>query len=421
MLSKEINAMKIAMIGHKRIPSREGGVEIVVEELSTRMAQMGHNVTVYNRKGAPVMGNSVVNIPQNGNYDYKGVHVKTVFTFKRKSLNAIVYSFLATLKACASKCDVIHFHAEGPCSMIPIAKRRGKKCIATIHGLDWKRSKWGGFATKFLLYGERMAALYADEIIVLSENDQKYFQKTYKRDTILLPNGINMPSFQEPKTIRLKYGLNGSDYILFLARIVPEKGVHTLVEAYSKSGIEVPLVIAGGSSHSEDYYKTIKAFADKFNDKASKARRKARIIMTGFVQGRELEELYTNTVLYVLPSEIEGMPISLLEAMSYGSLCLVSDIPENTSVVADHGFCFENKNVEDLTNSMRDIIANLDDIRDMDEYSRESIANFVLRLYNWDRITKQTLNIYKSAARKIVKKGAPEMVEEPEENVEEDE
>lgn len=394
--------MKIAMIGHKRIPSREGGVEIVVEELATRMAAAGHDVTVYNRKGTPVMGGSVINVPQNGNYDYKGIHIKTVFTFKLRSLNAIIYSFFATLLASGSKADVIHFHAEGPCIMMPIAKSRGKKCVATIHGLDWKRSKWGSFATKFLLKAERTAVKYADEIIVLSEGDQKYFRKTYKRDTILIPNGINMPSFCEPKTIKLKHGLNGSDYILFLARIVPEKGVHTLVEAYSKSGIEVPLVIAGGSSHSEVYYKTIKTFADKFNDKASKSRRKARIIMTGFVQGRELEELYTNAVLYVLPSEVEGMPISLLEAMSYGDLCLVSDIPENTSVVCNHGFCFAAKNAQELRDSMRDIIANLDQIRDTPEYSRESIAQFVIDQFNWDRITKQTLNVYKSVQRKAV-------------------
>lgn len=396
--------MKIAMIGHKRIPSREGGVEIVVEELATRMTQMGHSVTVYNRKGAPVMGNGVINIPQKGNYDYKGIHIKTIFTFKMKSLNAIVYSFLATMKACKSKCDVIHFHAEGPCSMIPLAKWRGKKCVATIHGLDWKRSKWGGFATRYLLFGEKMAAKYADEIIVLSEADQRYFRKTYKRDTILIPNGINMPSFCEPKTIKLKYGLNGGDYILFLARIVPEKGVHTLLEAYSKSGIEVPLVIAGGSSHSEDYYKTIKNFADKFNDKTSRTRRKARIIMTGFVQGRELEELYTNAVMYVLPSEIEGMPISLLEAMSYGDICLVSDIEENTSVVCNHGFCFKSKSVDELCNSMRDIIANLDDIRESEEYSREAIAQFVIDKYNWDKVTKKTLSIYKSVAKKAALK-----------------
>jgi glycosyltransferase involved in cell wall biosynthesis len=279
--------------------------------------------------------------------------------------------------------------------MIPYGKKRGKRCIATIHGLDWKRSKWGGFATKFLLYGERMAVEHADEIIVLSEADQQYFKEKYKRRTTLIPNGINTPEYFPPKSIKLKHALNGEDYILFVARIVPEKGVHTLVEAYSKSGIEVPLVIAGGSSHSEEYYRTIKAFADKFNDKASRARRKARIVMTGFVQGRELEELYGNAVMYVLPSEIEGMPISLLEAMSYGNICLVSDIPENTAVVAQHGYCFANKDVESLRDSMRDIIGHLKEIREDPNYSKEAIARHVLEQYDWDRVVKQTLALYK--------------------------
>lgn len=387
--------MKIAMIGHKRIPSREGGVEIVVEELSTRMAALGHDVTVYNRKGTHVAGYNNINTPIDGDYTYQGVHVKTAFTFKRKSLNAVVYSYFATKMALKTKCDVIHFHAEGPCAMIPMAKRKGKRVVATIHGLDWKRSKWGGFATKFIKYGEEMAARYADEIIVLSEADRKYFKKKYNRKTTLIPNGVSRPEIVPTKSIKMKYTLEGNDFILFVARIVPEKGVHTLLEAYAKSGIEVPLVVAGGSSHTDDYYNTIKKFADKFNDKATRSRRKARIIMTGFIQGRELEELYSNAALYVLPSEIEGMPLSLLEAMSYGNICLVSDIPENTSVVGQYGYCFESKDVDSLRQSMRDIIANLKDIRREHIHSRETISNYVCSLYDWDDITKKTLKLYK--------------------------
>ena len=386
--------MKIAMIGHKRIPSREGGIEVVVEELSTRMVEQGIDVTVYNRKGSHVAGYNKIDAPAKKNYDYKGVHVRTAFTFKNKSLNAIVYSYFATKRACRSKCDIIHFHAEGPCAMIPMAKRKGKRCIATIHGLDWKRSKWGGFATRFLLYGEKMAAKYADEIIVLSEADKQYFKKHYNRDTVLIPNGVNEPVYYPPKTIRLKHSLNGDDYMLFVARIVPEKGVHTLVEAYSKSGIEVPLVIAGGSSHTSEYYQTIRTFAEKFNDKASRARRKARIIMTGFVQGRELDELFGNAAMYILPSEIEGMPISLMEAMSYGNICLVSDIPENTAVVGQHGYCFTNKDVESLRDSMRDIIGHIKEIREDPNYTKEAIARQVLERYNWDNVVKQTIELY---------------------------
>lgn len=390
--------MKIAMIGHKRMPSREGGVEIVVEELSTRMVELGHDVTVYNRKGSHVAGYNNINTPIDGDYTYKGVHVKTAFTFKSKALNAVVYSYFATKMAVNTKCDVIHFHAEGPCAMIPMAKRKGKRVIATIHGLDWKRAKWGGLATKFIQYGEEMAVRYADEIIVLSEADKKYFKKKYNRKTTLIPNGVSVPELVEPKSIKMKYALEGSDFMLFVARIVPEKGVHTLLEAYAKSKIEVPLVVAGGSSHSEEYYKTIESFAKKFNDKASRSRRKARIIMTGFIQGRELEELYSNAAMYILPSEVEGMPLSLLEAMSYGNICLVSDIPENTSVTGPHGFCFESKNVDSLTKSMRDIIANLKEIRRDPDFSRQTISGYVTYRYNWDDITKKTLMLYKNGS-----------------------
>ena len=175
--------MKIAMIGHKRIPSREGGVEIVVEELATRMVEKGHSVTVYNRKGKHVSGGKTVNLK-----DYKGVKIKSVPTFENGKLNAIVYSVIATFLALFGRYDVIHFHAEGPCSMIWLPHLFGIHTVATIHGLDWQRAKWGGFATKFLKFGEKTAAKYADELIVLSEGSRDYFKKTYGRETVFIPN-----------------------------------------------------------------------------------------------------------------------------------------------------------------------------------------------------------------------------------------
>lgn len=377
--------MKIAMLGHKRIPSREGGVEIVVEELAVRMAALSHDITVYNRKGAHVSGIGNEQSQYGKKFDYKGVHVKTVFTFDKKSLNAIVYAFFATIRACFSKAEVIHFHAEGSCSMLPLAKLFGKRCIATIHGLDWQRSKWGGFATKFLLFGEKMAAKYADEVIVLSKGVEQYFQDTYGRKMVVIPNGICKPEDRTADIITTKYGLKGKDYILFLARLVPEKGVHTLLEAYEKSGVKVPLVIAGGSSHSSNYCKQIEEMAKKIGQK---------VIMTGFVQGRELEELYSNALVYVLPSEIEGMPLSLLEAMSYGNLCLTSDIPENTDVTEEYGMSFETGNVESLIEKIKEITENIDTIRRKECYQPEKIQEFILGKYNWDNVVKRTLNCY---------------------------
>ena len=313
-------------------------------------------------------------------FDYKGIHIISVPTFEKKSLNAVVYAFLATWKAVLGKFDVIHYHAEGPCAMLPIAKLFGKHTVATIHGLDWQRAKWGGFATKFLLFGEKMAAKYADEVIVLSKGVQQYFREVYGRETKYIPNGITKPQKHSAKLITEKYGLQGQDYILFLARLVPEKGLHYLIEAYSKIETDKKLVIAGGSSHSDDYIEQIKNMVAK--DK--------RIIMTGFVEGVELQELYSNCFLYVLPSDIEGMPISLLEAMSYGCQCLVSDITENLEVVGDKAMSFHKEDVEDL----REKLVGLLEKQEIDQNKRTEIQNFVLQRFNWDSIVEQTLELY---------------------------
>lgn len=336
-MEKTRKKLKIAMIGHKRIPSREGGVEVVVEELAARMVQNGHEVHVYNRSGHPVSGQKNENhadcagkYTNKGNEKikkYKGIRIITIPTFSGKRLNAVVYSFLATIRALFGKYDVIHYHAEGPCAMIGIAHFFHIHTVATIHGLDWQRAKWGGFATRFLLFGEKMAVKYADEMIVLSKNMQEYFLKTYGRKTTLIPNGVSKPEIRSDRLIYEKWGLKKDEYILFLARIVPEKGLHYLLEAFRETETEKKLVIAGGSSHTDNYMREMQ----------EKAAKDDRVLMTGFVQGEILEELYSNAYIYVLPSDVEGMPISLLEALSYGNCCLVSDIAENVEVIRDAG------------------------------------------------------------------------------------
>ena len=382
--------MKIAMLGHKRIPSREGGVEIVVEELSVRMAALGHEVTVYNRKGRHVSTGEQeqrefceAKTPGTKGKQrkmYRGVRVLTVPTFEKKSLNAVVYSFFAAIRALFGRYDVIHFHAEGPCSMLPIPHFFGIRTVATIHGLDWQRAKWGGFATRFLLFGEKMAAKYADEVIVLSENVKQYFKDTYGRDVVYIPNGIHRPRCMKADIITEKYGLGKDSYFLFLARLVPEKGVHYLLDAYEKLDTDKKLVIAGGSSHSDDYMEQIKARAAK----------NPNVIMTGFVQGQELEELYSNAYVYVLPSDIEGMPLSLLEAMSYGNCCLVSNIPENLGVTGSIGEYFEKSNVEDLREKLEQLLINPQIVK---EYKDKS-ADYICAKYQWDKVVEETLKLY---------------------------
>ena len=376
--------MKIAMLGHKRIPSREGGVEIVVEELSTRLVKKGHIVDVYNRKGKNVQDKNA-DIDKQKLKEYKGVNIKTIFTINKKGLDALIYSFLASIKVLFGKYDVIHYHAEGSCAMIWIPHLFKKRTVVTIHGLDWQRSKWGGFATKYIKFGEKCAAKYADEIIVLSKGVQKYFKDTYNRETNFIPNGVEKPTIRETNIIKEKYGLEKDNYILFLARIVPEKGLHYLIDAFKQIKTDKKLVIAGGASHTNDYLEEIK----------KKASEDDRIIMTGFVQGEELEELFSNCYLYCLPSDIEGMPISLLEAMSYGRNCLVSNIEENVQVCENYADTFEKSNVDDLKEKLENCLNGKIQRKDATE-----ISNYVLNKYNWDDVVEKTEKLYKERGTK---------------------
>jgi glycosyltransferase involved in cell wall biosynthesis len=370
--------MKIAMIGHKRVPSREGGVEIVVEELSTRLVKLGHSVDIYNRKGKNVQ-DKTADSEKKHIKEYKGTKILTIPTINKKGLDALIYSFFATIVSLFKKYDCIHYHAEGSCVMLPIQHLFKKRIVVTIHGLDWQRSKWGGFATKYIKFGEKMAVKYADEIIVLSENVQKYFKETYNRETKFIPNGVNKPTIKEPNIIKEKYGLYKDSYILFLARIVPEKGLHYLIEAFNQLKTDKKLVVAGGASHTNDYLDTIKNEAEKNKN----------IIMTGFVQDKELQELYSNCYLYVLPSDVEGMPISLLEAMSYGKNCLVSNIEENTQVTEKYATSFEKGNVQDLKEKLEDCL------NGKNRKDEEEISNYILEKYNWDDVVEKTEKLYK--------------------------
>lgn len=376
---KENTSLKVAMIGHKRIPSREGGIEIVVEELSTRMAKKGIEVTCYNRKGKHALDKSqkVEHIKE-----YKGVKLKSVLTIDMKGLAAMTSSFFGAIKILFSKNNIVHFHAEGPCAMIPIIKFFSKKkIIVTIHGLDWQRAKWGGFATKYIKFGEKMAAKYADEIIVLSENVKKYFKDTYNRETNFIPNGVNKPEIKDANIIKDKFNLAKDSYVLFLGRLVPEKGIHYLIEAYNKINTDKKLVIAGGSSDTDTY----------FNELKEKAKDNKNIIFTGFVQGEELEELYSNAYIYVLPSDLEGMPLSLLEAMSYKNCCLTSDIPECKTVMDDKGVTFKKSDVNDLKEKLQYLVDNVDKVN---KYKSEA-QEYILKKYNWDDVVDKTIELYK--------------------------
>ena len=375
--------MRIAQLGMKKVPSREGGIEIVVEEISTRMAAMGHEVICYNRNTHHVSGR---NFDSEKLKDYKGVRMKYVPTIDKRGLAAVSSAFFATFAAAFGRYDVVHIHAEGPAFICWLPRLFRKRVIVTVHGLDHQRAKWGKFASSFIMMGEKNAVRFANEIIVLSKGVQDYFRKTYGRETVFIPNGVNRPEKHEAKEITDSFGLKKDGYILFLGRLVPEKGIRYLIEAFKNVNTDKHLVIAGGSSDSS-------GFVNELHDLAEGD---GRILFTGFVQGRILEELYSNAYIYVLPSDLEGMPLSLLEAMSYGNACLTSDIEECASVVEDKAVIFRKSDISDLTEKLQKMCDN----PEMVEGLKNEAADYICSRFNWDEVVAETLKVYGKNKRK---------------------
>lgn len=370
--------IRLAVFGQKRL-TREGGVEIVVKELCTRMAQRGCEVTCYNRSGHHISGAEYDIVDKT---EYEGITQKYVPTIEKKGLAAVSASFFAALCSAFGKYDVVHIHAEGPAFFSWLPRMFGKRVVVTIHGIDWQREKWkSGFGSKFIRRGERNAIKYANEIIVLSKGVQHYFKDTYGRETRFIPNGVNRPEVRESKRITEKFNLTKDSYILFLGRLVPEKGIRYLIEAFKKVKTDKKLVIAGGSSDTDSFMKELTELA-KGDD---------RIIFTGFVQGSMLDELYSNAYIYTLPSDLEGMPLSLLEAMSYGNCCLVSDIPECADVVEDKAIIFKKSNIGDLIDKLQDACDHPEKVVKL----KKQAADFICNKYNWDDIVEETMKLYR--------------------------
>ena len=370
--------MRIAMVGHKRVPSREGGIEVVVEELAARMVIHGHTVTCYNRSGHHVSGRE---------YDaehldeYRGIRLKHLPTIDRKGLAAVTSSFFGCLAAAFGPYNVVHVHAEGPAMFSWIPRLTGKRVILTIHGLDWARDKWkGSFGSWYIRMGEKTGARCVHEIIVLNHSTQKYFLDTYGRTTHYIPNGVNPAAPVPADIIREKYGLEKDSYILYLGRMVPEKGCHYLVDAFKKLDTDKKLVIAGGSSDTHWYMDELK----------EQAGGDERVIFTGFVDGQLREELYSNAFLFVLPSDLEGMPLCLLEAMSYGNCVITSDIEECANVIHDNGIVFRKGDVDDLAQKLTYALSHPNTVR----MFKWLAAEYVCTRFPWERIVEETLTLY---------------------------
>ena len=375
--------MKIAMIGHKVIPSQRGGIENVLTSLCPLLAELGAEITVYNRSSDKIEDNYLHEV-RNG--FYKGVRLKTAPTIKLRGISAMIASYTAALRASFSNADIVHFHAEGPCAALWIPKLFGKKCVATVHGLDWQREKWKrGPASKYIKTGEKVMAKYADKIIVLSESARTYFKDTYKRDTVLIPNGIDRPKHTAADKITKLFGLKKDEYICVVSRLTPEKGIHYLIDAQNSVKPDKKLVIAGdtGDSDSADSYTALLR---------KKAKDNPNIIFTGFISGDVLREIYSNTYAVCLPYDIEGMSLSLLEALAYGNALLCSDIPENTSVAKNHALYFKKSDTNDLAKKLKLLCSDSDFAKKL----KKGADDFILSKYSRKDVALSHFKLYKS-------------------------
>lgn len=375
--------MKIAMIGQKGIPAHIGGIERHVEELSVRLACMGNDVTVYTRPSYTPKRRAT----------YRGVHLVSLPSIHTKNFDAITHSLIASIHAIfISRPDVIHYHGVGPSllAFLPRLFRPRAKVICTIHCLDRYHQKWGILARWFLWMGEWAALLFAHETIAVSKTIRSYCKRIYKREAVYIPNGVSTQERRKGSVSALKrFNLERSGYILTVSRLIRHKGIHTLIEAYKGMATAKKLVIVGGGFHTDSYVDECKALSGD----------DPRIIMTGPLYGRMLAELFRHAAFFVLPSESEGLPITLLEAASYAQCPLVSNIPENLEVLNGApepiGRTFRKRNIKDLRKQLGIMVRMPQTAK---AYGKRAQA-FVRRAYNWTSIAKDTEGIYSRIER----------------------
>ncbi|MEM3374795.1 MAG: glycosyltransferase family 4 protein [Candidatus Woesearchaeota archaeon] len=362
--------MKIAMIGLRGIPATYGGVENVVENLSLELVNLGNEVSVYCR--SQYCPNKIK--------DFKGVKLKYFPTINTKHTETIFHTFISSLNAMFSNYDIVHYHAMGNAIFTFLPRITGKKTLLTLHGLDYEREKWGSLAKNFLKLNEKLSLKFPNAVVSVSENIKEHYYDRYKKDIYYVPNGVNF--YEKMPLNRLKrFGLK-KGYILFLSRIVPEKGLHYLIEAFKKIKTDKQLVIVGDAIHTETYFKKIKDMSD--NDK--------RIVFTGALFNEDKQEAFSNASIFVLPSTMEGMPIVLLEAMSYGLPVLASNIKSNQETGKDFINYFKYMDTESLKDNLIYMLKNYNLVKK----KAEKAKNYVYKTYNWKDIAKKYIEIYES-------------------------
>ncbi len=369
--------IRVAMIGQKGYPPVHGGIEKHVAELAARLAPAGIEITLYSR---PHYSDA------DGPTEMPGVTVRRLASVPTKHLDAITHTIACTADAVRRGHDILHYHALGPGLLSGLPRVLGRRTVVTVHGLDWQREKWGRFAAGVLRMGEFASARLPDRTIVVSKALAEHFRTRHGVETVCIPNGITEPRRRPPRLMG-ELGVT-SPYLLFVGRLVPEKGCHLLLEAYAALPAalreRVKLVIAGDAGFTEGYVRRLRESAGP------------GVVFTGFVHGEVLDELYTNAELVVLPSTLEGLSIALLEGMSYGRCCLVSDIPPNLEAGADCAPFFPSGDAVALTARLAEL---LDDDAARARFG-EAARRRVLDRYSWELAAEKTLAVYRELGRR---------------------
>ena len=373
--------MKIVVTGTRGIPDVMGGVETHCEELFPRIAAMGFDVTVIRRKSYVEDKDSTLYSLVSPLKEWCGVKLVDIETPKKKAFEAIVHTFRAINKAKALGADIVHIHAIGPAMLAPYAKLRGMRVVFTHHGPDYDRDKWGRAAKMMLKFGERMGCTFADDVIVISNVIKDLIARKYGRTkrVHLIYNGVPEPEVCSYPEYFKELGIEEGKYILGMCRFVPEKNLHHLVQAWTLASEKIKvksekwrLVIAGDADFEDDYSRKLKEDA-----------RAAGVVLTGFIKGRKLHSLLSHCAAYCLPSSHEGLPIALLEAMSYGAPVIVSDIPANVEVGLNKDDYFHVGNINELAQKLKEV---------MDKPLQH--VQYDLSKYNWDNIAQQVKEVY---------------------------
>lgn len=368
--------MKIAVIGAKGLPPKQGGIEHHCAEIYPRMVAQGHSVDLFARS-------FYTGTPGFTQHDFKGVRVTSLPCPKIGGSDVLIGSFLGSALAASGDYDIVHFHALGPAlfSWLPRLMSPAK-VVVTCHGLDWQRAKWGKIASSSILLGEKVAVSCAHEIAVVSESLQSYFSKTYDRTSTYVPNAPATYAASDPNSAWSRsLGLTPGRYILFLGRMVPEKCPDIVIKAFQALELAGWKLVLVGSDSSSAYKAQLLELADNHPD----------VLFTGELLGTRLAEVVRGAGLCVLPSDVEGLPMVMLEAMAEGVPIVASDIPPHRQLLGNNrGVLFRRGDLASCIQKIEWAVCNLWDLKRMADHAKV----YVRASYNWEQITTAFLNLY---------------------------